>query len=77
MLVLSRKKNESIVIDGNIVVTVLQVHGNRVRLGIEAPADVGIHRIELRRGRDSDSAKELGRSPATRKEACDLQAVLV
>jgi carbon storage regulator len=47
MLVLSRKSNESIVIDGDIKVTILKVSGNRVRLGIEAPPDVAIKRIEL------------------------------
>jgi carbon storage regulator len=47
MLVLSRKPNESIVIDGNIVITVLRVEGNKVRLGIQAPSDVTILRQEL------------------------------
>lgn len=48
MLVLSRKKEESIVIGNNIRVTVLEIRGNRVRLGIEAPASVAIRRQELR-----------------------------
>ncbi len=47
MLVLSRKFNESIVIDGGIKITVLEICGNRVRLGIEAPKEVGIMREEL------------------------------
>jgi carbon storage regulator len=47
MLVLSRKRNESIVIDGNIVVTVVDIRGDKVRLGIEAPKDVPIHRSEI------------------------------
>ena len=47
MLVLSRKKNESIVIDGKIVITVVEVRGEKVRLGIEAPRDVPIHRSEI------------------------------
>ena len=47
MLVLSRKKNESIVIDERIVITVIEVRGDRVRLGIEAPRDVPIHRSEV------------------------------
>lgn len=47
MLVLSRKKNESIVIDGNIVVTIIEVRGDKVRLGIEAPREVPIHRSEV------------------------------
>jgi carbon storage regulator len=48
MLVLSRKTNESIVIDGNITISVLQVKGKIVRLGIEAPKEIPIRRKELR-----------------------------
>ena len=47
MLVLSRKKNESIVIDDKIVITVVEVRGEKVRLGIDAPRDVPIHRSEV------------------------------
>jgi len=47
MLVLSRKPNESIVINENIVVTILGVIGNRVRLGIEAPREVSVFRTEV------------------------------
>lgn len=47
MLVLSRKKNESIVIDERIVITVVEVRGDKVRLGIQAPREVPIHRSEI------------------------------
>ena len=47
MLVLSRKLNESIVINYDIVVTVLSVQGDRVRLGIEAPGEIPVHRQEV------------------------------
>ena len=47
MLVLSRKKNESIVINDNIVVTVIDIRGDKVRLGFEAPNNVPIHRREV------------------------------
>jgi len=47
MLVLSRKKNESIVIDNNITVTVVEIRGDKVRLGIVAPKDVPVHRQEV------------------------------
>lgn len=47
MLVLSRKKNEEIVINDTIVVTVVEVKGDRVRLGITAPRDVTVHRREV------------------------------
>ena len=48
MLVLSRKKNESIVVDDSIVITVVEIRGDKVRLGIEAPREVPIHRSEVR-----------------------------
>jgi carbon storage regulator len=47
MLVLSRRKDQSLVIDGTIVLRVLEIRGNTVRLGIEAPEDVTIVREEL------------------------------
>lgn len=47
MLVLSRKKNESIVIDDSITITVVEIRGDKVRLGIEAPKEVPVHRREV------------------------------
>jgi carbon storage regulator len=47
MLVLSRKKNESIVIRDDIVITVVEVRGDKVRLGIEAPKQAPVHRHEV------------------------------
>ena len=47
MLVLTRKPDESIVIDGGIKITVMEIRGNRFRLGIEAPKDVAVRRSEL------------------------------
>ncbi|MFP4496754.1 MAG: carbon storage regulator CsrA [Vulcanimicrobiota bacterium] len=47
MLVLTRKKNESIIIDNNIEVLVLDVKGDQIRLGINAPKSIKIHRKEL------------------------------
>jgi carbon storage regulator len=47
VLILSRKLNESIVIDGRITVTVVRVQGDVVKLGIAAAADVPIHRQEV------------------------------
>ncbi|MCP4785783.1 MAG: carbon storage regulator CsrA [Fuerstiella sp.] len=60
MLVLSRKKNESIVINDDVVITVIEVRGDKVRLGIKAPREIPVHRKEvvdaiLRESRD-DSA---------------------
>lgn len=47
MLVLTRKLNETIVINGNITVTLVGIRGNQVRLGITAPESVGVFRSEL------------------------------
>jgi carbon storage regulator len=47
MLVLSRKKNESIVINDDITVMVIEIKGSSVRLGIEAPKEVPVHRREV------------------------------
>jgi len=47
MLVLSRKENESIVIDGRITVRIVRVQGGRVRVAIEAPREVPVRRSEL------------------------------
>lgn len=47
MLVLSRRRDECIVIDGKIRVTIVEVHGQQVRLGIEAPPEIPVMREEL------------------------------
>ncbi|TWT90570.1 hypothetical protein Mal64_09640 [Pseudobythopirellula maris] len=47
MLVLSRKKNESIVINDDITIVVVEIRGDKVRLGIEAPKEVPVHRSEV------------------------------
>lgn len=49
MLILSRRTNQSIVINDNIVVTVLEISGDQVRLGIKAPREVTVHREEVQR----------------------------
>ena len=47
MLVLSRKKNESIVINNDITIVVVEIRGDKVRLGVEAPSEVPVHRQEV------------------------------
>lgn len=47
MLALSRKKNEAVVINNNIEVTILEVKGDQVKIGIEAPKEVPIYRKEV------------------------------
>ena len=47
MLVLSRKKDESIVINDDITIMVVEIRGDKVRLGVEAPKEVPVHRREV------------------------------
>jgi carbon storage regulator len=47
MLVLSRQRDESIVIGDNVVVTIVDIRGDKVRLGIEAPGEIPVHRQEV------------------------------
>ena len=68
MLVLSRKNNESIVINDQIVVTIVEIRGDKVRLGIDAPKEVPVHRREVydkikeaeRRGTGQDESSGSG-----------------
>jgi len=47
MLVLSRQRDESIIIGDNVVVTVVDIRGDKVRLGIQAPQEIPVHRREV------------------------------
>ena len=58
MLVLSRKKDEAIVIDDDIVITIFEIRGDRVRLGIEAPSQITILRAELQRKEVDDGEQD-------------------
>jgi carbon storage regulator len=69
MLVLSRKKDESIVINDNITIVVVEIRGDKVRLGIEAPKEVPVHRREV-----FESISEVSVSPsgdAAREQTVD------
>ena len=68
MLVLSRQRNESIIIGDDITVTIVDVRGDKVRLGITAPNTVTVHREEIyraiQRERNSSSLKATSNSAA-------------
>lgn len=59
MLVLSRKVGEKLVIDGNITVEIVKIQGNRITVGIAAPADVKILRGELNEKQSKTEMTEL------------------
>jgi len=67
MLVLSRKKNESIVINNDITIVVVEIRGDKVRLGVEAPKEVPVHRQEvyeaIRRSKETESPSGETSSP--------------
>ena len=77
MLVLSRKKNESIVINDNITIVVVEVRGDKVRLGIDAPKDVPVHRKEIynaiRSGEKRDEYSNT-RTPAPESDFSEVAA---
>ncbi len=64
MLVLSRKKNESIIINDDITITVVEIRGDKVRLGIEAPKTVTVHRQEVYDAIQSQEKHAESNSPA-------------
>ena len=68
MLILSRKVNENIVIDGRIIVKIVRIDGENVKLGIEAPTDVPVHRQEVydEIQRNNREAATTGRCPVPR-----------
>ena len=58
MLILTRRVNETLIIDEKIEITVLQTRGNQVRIGIQAPRDVLVHRKEVVQERKVQSKDE-------------------
>jgi carbon storage regulator len=63
MLVLSRKKNESIVINNDITIVVVEIRGDKVRLGVEAPKEVPVHRREVYDAIKRNAAVQGGTAP--------------
>ena len=76
MLALTRKSGEKVLIGEDIIVTVIAISGNRVKIGVEAPSEVPIHREELRtaiktQGRNHDRRTNGNSSGAERKHATE------
>ncbi len=67
MLVLSRKKNESIVINNDITIVVVEIRGDKVRLGVEAPKEVPVHRREVYDAIHRHETSE-GKAPASESD---------
>ena len=82
MLVLSRHRDESIIIGDDVVVTIVDIRGDKVRLGIQAPQDVPVHRQEVYEAikRENEKAARLEPSDthvieAARMEPSDTHAI--
>lgn len=71
MLVLSRKKGESVVVNGNITIVVVDVRGDKARIGIEAPADVAVYRSEILTKNAEGSASEPDAEKTSRGNAAE------
>ncbi|MGE0758801.1 MAG: carbon storage regulator CsrA [Pirellulaceae bacterium] len=69
MLVLSRKKNESIVINNDITIVVVEIRGDKVRLGVEAPKEVPVHRREVYDAIKRNEQSSKGMDPTSDAEA--------
>lgn len=69
MLVLSRKKDEKIVIGDTITLMVIEIRGDKVRLGIDAPKDITVHRQEVYEAIKREREMEQDRSSAENQQA--------
>jgi carbon storage regulator len=69
MLVLSRKKNESIIINDDITIVVVEIRGDKVRLGVEAPKEVPVHRNEVYEAIRRNQGQSNAPAPATEPDA--------
>lgn len=65
MLVLSRQRDESIIIGENIVITVVDIRGDKVRLGIQAPTEIPVHRQEVYEAIQREQVKTQGGDTGT------------
>ncbi len=71
-LVLSRHRDESIIIGDDVVVTIVDIRGDKVRLGIQAPTDVPVHRQEVYEAIKRENEKAAHLQPA---DTCEIEPV--
>ncbi len=74
MLVLSRKKNESIIINNDIKIVVVEIRGDKVRLGVEAPREVPVHRHEVYEAIQRAAAAENADESATAESDSPIES---
>ncbi len=68
MLILTRRAGETVMIGSDVTITVLGVKGNQVRIGINAPKDVAVHREEIFQRIQNEKAAERGETPEAESE---------
>lgn len=68
MLVLSRHRDESIMIGDDVVITIVDIRGDKVRLGIEAPTDIPVHRQEVYEAIKRENEKAAKVNPSATKD---------
>ncbi len=73
MLVLSRHRDESIIIGDNIVITVVDIRGDKVRLGIAAPVEIPVHRQEVYEAIQRENMQAAQIDPAAARDATKPQ----
>ncbi len=75
MLVLSRHRDESIIIGDDIVITVVDIRGDKVRLGINAPVEIPVHRQEVYEAIQRENKQAAQMDPAAARDAVGSNAV--
>ncbi len=73
MLVLSRHRDESIIIGDDIVITVVDIRGDKVRLGINAPVEIPVHRQEVYEAIQRENRQAAQMDPAAAREVVAAQ----
>ena len=73
MLVLSRQRDESIIIGDNVVITVVDVRGDKVRLGIDAPVEIPVHRREVYEAIQRENRRAAEISPDDARKVGDTE----
>ncbi len=78
MLVISRKKNESLVIGDDVIVTIVEIREDKVRLGVECPKEIPVHRREVYEStmRDRIGSEDTSKNPGIHKRYLELTEFL-
>ena len=76
MLILTRKINQSIIINDNIEITIIETKGEQVKIGIKAPKDVSIYRTEIYKEIQNENIKAAQNSPLPQNDLTKISSIL-